>query len=64
MPLSSAYGSVPARTGNKAFESGKRIACMEKAVEILKRGSFMEDYAEVKPFRKRFINSQDESESS
>lgn len=35
----STYGSVPARAGNKALESGKRIACMKKAVEVLKKGS-------------------------
>jgi hypothetical protein len=37
---------------------------MEKAVEVLKKGGFTENYAEAKTFRKRFINSQDEIKSS
>src|SRR5271155_2953019 len=60
----STHDTVPARAGNKVLESGKRIAHMEKAVEVLRRGGFMEDCAEVRTLRKHFTNSQDESQSS
>ena len=54
----STHDTVPARAGNKVLESGKRIARMEKAVEVLKRGDFTEDCAEVRTLRKRFTNSR------
>jgi hypothetical protein len=46
-------GIKPSRMANK-------LLVWKKAVEVLEKGSFMEDSAEVKDFRQRFINSQDE----
>ena len=57
----STYGSVPAKAGNKTLESGKQIAGMRKAVEVMKKGGFTGGCGEVNTPRKRFTDSQVES---